>query len=117
VPKGAKSTHCRLSRIIAGNPVTTASMTSTVADAGYDAPVTILVAERPDGVHIAYTSASAIAPYQSRQRRRWRWTSIAKCCNCCVPPPGPTHDDALTVPRYRPWSGRVFRPSRQPQKG
>jgi hypothetical protein len=31
-------------------------MTSTVADAGYDAPVTILVAERPDGVHIAYTS-------------------------------------------------------------
>lgn len=58
--------HYRLLRIIAGNPVTMASMTSTVADAGSYAPVTILVAERPDGVHIAYDRvASAIAPYQS----------------------------------------------------
>jgi hypothetical protein len=41
-------------------------MTSTVADAGSYAPVTILVAERPDGVHISYDRvASAIAPYQS----------------------------------------------------
>jgi uncharacterized protein (DUF302 family) len=56
----------RLLRIIAGNPVTMASMTSTVADAGSYAPVTILVAERPDGVHISYDRvASAIAPYQS----------------------------------------------------
>jgi Domain of unknown function DUF302 len=46
--------HYRLLRIIAGNPVTMASMTSTVADAGSYAPVTILVAERPDGVHISY---------------------------------------------------------------
>jgi hypothetical protein len=54
--------HYRLLRIIAGNPVTMASMTSTVADAGSYAPV----AERPDGVHIAYDRvASAIAPYQS----------------------------------------------------
>jgi uncharacterized protein (DUF302 family) len=58
--------HYRLLRIIAGNPVTMASMTSTVADAGSYAPVTILVAERSDGVHIAYDRvASAIAPYQS----------------------------------------------------
>ena len=58
--------HYRLLRIIAGNPVTMASMTTTVADAGSYAPVTILVAERPDGVHIAYDRvASAIAPYQS----------------------------------------------------
>jgi hypothetical protein len=58
--------HYRLLRIIAGNPVTMASMTSTVADAGSYAPVTILVAERHDGVHIAYDRvASAIAPYQS----------------------------------------------------
>ena len=58
--------HYRLLRIIAGNPATMASMTTTVADAGSYAPVTILVAERPDGVHIAYDRiASAIAPYQS----------------------------------------------------
>jgi hypothetical protein len=58
--------HYRLLRVIVGNPVTMASMTSTVADAGSYAPVTILVAERPDGVHIAYDRvASAIAPYQS----------------------------------------------------
>jgi uncharacterized protein (DUF302 family) len=57
--------HHRLVRIIAGNPVTMASMTSTLPDAGSYAPVTILVAERPDGVHIAYDRvASAIAPYQ-----------------------------------------------------
>jgi hypothetical protein len=38
----------------------------TVADAGSYAPVTILVAERPEGVHIAYDRvASAIAPYES----------------------------------------------------
>ncbi len=58
--------HYRLLRIIAGNPVTMASMTTTIADAGSYAPVTILVAERPDGVHIAYDRvASAVAPYQS----------------------------------------------------
>jgi len=58
--------HYRLLRIIAGNPTTMASMTTAVADAGSYAPVTILVAERPDGVHIAYDRvASAIAPYQS----------------------------------------------------
>jgi hypothetical protein len=43
-----------------------ASMTSTVGGAGSYAPVTILVAERPDDVHIAYDRvASAIAPFQS----------------------------------------------------
>jgi hypothetical protein len=55
----------RLVRIIAGNPVTMASMTGTVPDAGSYAPVTILVAERSDGVHLAYDRIStAIAPYQ-----------------------------------------------------
>jgi hypothetical protein len=55
----------RLVRIIAGNPVTMASMTSTAPDAGSYAPVTILIAELSDGVHIAYDRiSSAIAPYQ-----------------------------------------------------
>jgi hypothetical protein len=57
--------HHRLVRIIAGNPVTMASMTSTLPDAGSYAPVTVLVAERPDGVQIAYDRvASAIGPYR-----------------------------------------------------
>jgi uncharacterized protein (DUF302 family) len=54
----------RLLRIIAGNPVTMSKMTATVRDAGSYAPVTILVAERPDGVTVSYDRvASQIAPY------------------------------------------------------
>jgi len=54
----------RLLRIIAGNPVTMSKMTATVRDAGSYAPVTILAAERPDGVTLSYDRvASAIAPY------------------------------------------------------
>jgi hypothetical protein len=51
-------------RIIAGNPVTMSKMTATVPDAGSYAPVTILVAERPEGVTLSYDQvASEIAPY------------------------------------------------------
>ena len=54
----------RLLRIIAGNPVTMSKMTATVRDAGSYAPVTILVAERPEGVTVSYDRvASQIAPY------------------------------------------------------
>lgn len=60
------SEHHRLLRIIAGNPVTTSKMTATVPDAGSYAPVTILVAERQDGVQISYDKiSSAIAPHDS----------------------------------------------------
>ena len=39
-------------------------MTATLPDAGSYAPVTILVAERPEGVTLSYDRvASAIAPY------------------------------------------------------
>jgi hypothetical protein len=58
----------RLLRIIAGNPVTMSKMTATVRDAGSYAPVTILVAERPDGVTVSYDRvASAIAPYAGNE--------------------------------------------------
>jgi hypothetical protein len=54
----------RLLRIIAGNPVTMSKMTATVRDAGSYAPVTILIAERADGVTVSYDRvASQIAPY------------------------------------------------------
>jgi hypothetical protein len=41
-------------------------MAKTVPDAASYAPVTVLVDERPDGVHLSYDSmASLIAPYGS----------------------------------------------------
>ena len=39
---------------MAGNPVTMSSMATHVPDAGSYAPVTILIDERPDGVHLTY---------------------------------------------------------------
>jgi hypothetical protein len=58
----------RLLRIIAGNPVTMSKMTATVTDAGSYAPITILVAERPEGTTLSYDRvASAIAPYASEE--------------------------------------------------
>ena len=41
-------------RIVAGNPVTMSSMATHVPDAGSYAPVTILIDERADGVHLTY---------------------------------------------------------------
>jgi uncharacterized protein (DUF302 family) len=41
-------------RIIAGNPVTMSSLARTTPEAGAFAPVTILLFERPDAVHLRY---------------------------------------------------------------
>lgn len=41
-------------RIVMGNPVTMSSMTTHVPDAGSYAPVTVLIDERSDGVHLTY---------------------------------------------------------------
>jgi len=41
-------------RVVAGNPVTMSSMAVHVPDAGSYAPVTILIDERKDGVHLTY---------------------------------------------------------------
>ena len=47
-----------------GNPLIMKEMVKHVPDAGSYAPVTILVDERPDGVHVAYdTMAGLLAPY------------------------------------------------------
>lgn len=51
-------------RFIIGNPVTMKKMVKHVADAASYAPVTILVDERADGVHLSYdTMASFLAAY------------------------------------------------------
>ena len=41
-------------RLIIGNPLVMKEMVKHVADAGSYAPVTILIDERPDGVHLSY---------------------------------------------------------------
>ena len=51
-------------RFVVGNPVTMEKMVRHVPDAGSYAPVTILVDERPDGVHLSYDKmASFLATY------------------------------------------------------
>jgi hypothetical protein len=51
-------------RIVLGNPLIMSSMARYVPDAASYAPVTILIDERPDGVHLSYDRmASYLAPY------------------------------------------------------
>src|ERR1700732_3062971 len=54
----------KIVRFLIGNPLIMKEMARHVPDAGSYAPVTILVDERPDGVHLTYdTMASLLAPY------------------------------------------------------
>ena len=54
----------RSMRFLVGNPLIMKQMVEHVPDAGSYAPVTILVDERPDGVHLSYDAmASYLAPY------------------------------------------------------
>ena len=54
----------RMLRLVVGNPLIMKEMAKAVPDAASYAPVTILIDERPDGVHISYDSmASLLAPY------------------------------------------------------
>jgi uncharacterized protein (DUF302 family) len=53
-------------RLVVGNPLIMKEMARTVPDAASYAPLTILVDERDDGVHMSYDSmASLLAPYGS----------------------------------------------------
>lgn len=55
-------------RLIVGNPVIMKQMVKFVPDAGSYAPVTILVDERPDGVHISYDEmASFLTSYENAE--------------------------------------------------
>jgi uncharacterized protein (DUF302 family) len=58
----------KIVRFLVGNPLIMKEMAKYVPDAGSYAPVTILVDERPDGVHLTYdTMASLLAPYQNAE--------------------------------------------------
>jgi uncharacterized protein (DUF302 family) len=53
-------------RLVIGNPLIMKKMVERVPDAGSYAPVTILLDERPDGVHLSYdTVASFLNSYGS----------------------------------------------------
>ncbi len=54
----------KIVRFVIGNPLIMKEMAKHVPDAGSYAPVTILLDERPDGVHLSYDKmASLLAPY------------------------------------------------------
>lgn len=56
----------KIVRFLIGNPLIMKEMAKQVPDAGSYAPVTVLLDERPDGVHLSYDRmASLLAPYGS----------------------------------------------------
>ncbi len=56
----------RMIRFVIGNPLIMKEMVKHVPDAGSYAPVTVLVDERADGVHLSYDRmASLLAPYEN----------------------------------------------------
>jgi uncharacterized protein (DUF302 family) len=58
----------RIIRLLIGNPLIMKEMAKHVPDAGSYAPVTVLVDERPDGVHVSYDRmASLLAPYRNSE--------------------------------------------------
>src|SRR5262245_5430168 len=57
----------KMLRLVVGNPLIMKEMAKAVPDAASYAPVTILVDERDDGVHLSYDSmASLLTPYGSQ---------------------------------------------------
>ena len=62
------TTAPRSLRLVAGNPLIMKQMVKHLPDAGSYAPVTMLIDERPDGVHLSYDRmASLLAPYESAE--------------------------------------------------
>ena len=54
----------RMVRVVMGNPLIMQEMAKHVPDAGSYAPVTVLIDERSDGVHLSYDGmASLLAQY------------------------------------------------------
>ena len=62
--KETGATAPKILRLVIGNPLIMKKMVERVPDAGSYAPVTILLDERPDGVHLSYdTMASFLNSY------------------------------------------------------
>ena len=66
VRKGTGRDTPRMIRFVIGNPLIMKEMAKRAPDAGSYAPVTVLVDERRDGVHLSYDRmASLLAPYEN----------------------------------------------------
>jgi uncharacterized protein (DUF302 family) len=66
--KGTQRYTARIIRLVIGNPLIMKEMAKYVPDAGSYAPVTVLVDERDDGVHLSYDRmASLLAPYGNNE--------------------------------------------------
>ena len=66
VYKGETGDYPKVFRLVIGNPLIMREMVKHMPDAGSYAPVTILIDERPDGVHISYDRmVSFLAPYEN----------------------------------------------------
>jgi uncharacterized protein (DUF302 family) len=69
--KGNAGAKPQSQRLLVGNPLIMRQMAEQVPDTGSYAPVTILVDERIDGVHVSYDRmTSFLAPYQSAEALR-----------------------------------------------
>jgi uncharacterized protein (DUF302 family) len=68
VHKGKPGGVAGVFRLVIGNPLIMREMVKHVPDAGSYAPVTILIDERADGVHISYDRMSSfLAPYKNAE--------------------------------------------------
>jgi uncharacterized protein (DUF302 family) len=68
VRKGTGRATPRMIRFVIGNPLIMREMVQHVPDAGSYAPVTILIDERTDGVHLSYDRmTSFLAPYNNSE--------------------------------------------------
>src|SRR5437016_12596613 len=68
VHKGKTGSVPGIVRLVVGNPSIMRRMAEHVPDAGSYAPVTILIDERPDGIHLSYDRmASLLATYQNEE--------------------------------------------------
>ena len=78
--KGRNGEGPKILRLVVGNPIIMKQMADTVPDAAAYAPVTILIDEREDGVHLSYDSMdSLIAPYSSRTALLSRQITLGLC--------------------------------------
>ena len=68
VHKGESGDHPKVFRLVIGNPLIMREMVKHVPNAGSYAPVTILIDERADGVHLSYDRmASFLTPYENAE--------------------------------------------------
>lgn len=66
--KGSERNARGVVRLLIGNPLMMASMARHVPDAGSYAPVTVLIDERSDRIHLSYDRmTSFLAPYKSAE--------------------------------------------------